>query len=108
VSKGPAQHLYNTERSLPVLQTRRLQTYQFYIIVPFTCPTDFPLQNLKEIGKEVLVRQLCIRHERFDVEYDSRAQFEQLASFVRFDLMEVVAHDGCSRSIKTRGTASAL
>jgi hypothetical protein len=84
-----------------------LYTHQFHVIVPFTCLADFPLQNLKEIGTELAVRQLHVRHERFDVEYDSGAQFEQLASFVSFDLMEVVAHDGWGTSIRTTAKADA-
>jgi hypothetical protein len=49
---------------------------------------------LEEIRKQLVVRPLFIRHERFDVENNSGAQFEQLTLLMRFDLMEVVTHDG--------------
>ena len=41
-----------------------------------------------------MVRSLFNRHERFDVEDNSRTQFEQLALLMCFDLMEIETHDG--------------
>ncbi len=52
-----------------------------------------------------MVRSLFNRHERFDVEDNSRTQFEQLALLMCFDLMEIETHDGWGMIVNSQEKA---